>query len=300
MVLSQAPTIKIGAFSMAGSREIYTKIASIKNTQKITSAMEKVAVSKMKKTQIRMNRSLPYANCIEQVITNLVMTNPEYRHPFMTERKKVKRVGYILVSSDRGLCGGLNTNLFREISQKMQYNYKCGIETDLSIIGAKGLSFSNYIGANVVSSVDNIGEQLSMESLIGTFKVMSDAYIKGDIDSVYIGSNRFINTMTQEAAVKLLLPLKIPNKNQAQPDYIYEPDAKEILDGLMLRYTESKLYQAVVENNAAEQAARMVAMKNATDNAEDLIEDLQLMYNKARQASITQEISEIVGGAAAV
>ncbi len=288
---------------MAGAKEIRSKIASIKSTQKITSAMEKVAVSKMRKAQQRMAASRPYAERIRQVIGHLASANPEYRHPFMVERP-VKRVGYIVVSSDRGLCGGLNTNLFKSLIKHMKVWHDQKVEVDLCVIGNKGASFFRSFGGNVVAAIGNLGEAPSINDLIGSVKVMLDAFQEGRVDRLYLVSNKFINTMTQKPTVDQLLPLaaeaNAEQVKKGQWDYLYEPDAQLLLDALLVRFIESQTYQAVVENGAAEQAARMIAMKSATDNAGELISDLQLVYNKARQAAITQEISEIVGGAAAV
>jgi F-type H+-transporting ATPase subunit gamma len=289
---------------MAGAKEIRSKIASIKSTQKITSAMEKVAVSKMRKAQMRMAASRPYAERIRQVIGHLAFANPEYRHPFMVERP-VKRVGYIVVSTDRGLCGGLNINLFKALIKNMKEWHDQKVEVDLCVIGNKGASFFRSFGGNVVAAIGNLGEEPSINDLIGSVKVMLDGFHNGRIDRLYLVSNKFINTMTQKPVVEQLLPLAPvaeadDGAKQGLWDYLYEPDAQQLLDALLVRYVESQVYQSVIENNAAEQAARMIAMKNATDNAGQLIKDLQLIYNKARQAAITQEISEIVGGAAAV
>ena len=287
---------------MAGAKEIRGKIASIKSTQKITSAMEKVAVSKMRKAQARMAASKPYAERIRTVIGHLANANPEYRHAFMVERE-VKRVGYIVVSSDRGLAGGLNTNLFKALVRDMSDQRGKGVEIDLAVIGAKGASFFRSFGGNVVAAISHLGEAPAIGDLIGSIKVMLDAYLNGRIDRLYVVSNVFVNTMTQKPTIQQLVPLVPAEGGELQGkhwDYLYEPDAKTLLDGLLVRYVESQVYQAVVENAASEQAARMIAMKNATDNAGDLIKELQLVYNKARQAAITQEISEIVGGAAAV
>lgn len=286
---------------MAGAKEIRSKIASIKSTQKITSAMEKVAVSKMRRAQQRMAASRPYAERIRQVIGHLANANPDYRHPFMVERP-VKRIGYVVVSSDRGLCGGLNINLFKALVKDMQQWSDSQVEIDLCVIGNKGTSFFRSYGGNVVAAVGGLGEAPTVQSLVGSVKVMLDAFNEGRIDRLNVVSNKFINTMTQKPVVEQLLPLEASEDETSKSswDYMYEPDAAVMLDGLLVRYVESQVYQAVVENNAAEQAARMIAMKNATDNAGDLITDLQLVYNKARQAAITQEISEIVGGAAAV
>lgn len=287
---------------MAGAKEIRGKIASIKSTQKITSAMEKVAVSKMRKAQARMAASKPYAERIRAVIGHLANANPEYRHAFMVERE-VKRVGYIVVSSDRGLAGGLNTNLFKALVRDMSDQRGKGVEIDLAVIGAKGASFFRSFGGNVVAAISHLGEAPAIGDLIGSIKVMLDAYLNGRIDRLYVVSNVFVNTMTQKPTIQQLVPLVPSEGGELQGkhwDYLYEPDAKTLLDGLLVRYVESQVYQAVVENAASEQAARMIAMKNATDNAGDLIKELQLVYNKTRQAAITQEISEIVGGAAAV
>lgn len=286
---------------MAGAKEIRGKISSIKSTQKITSAMEKVAVSKMRKAQQRMAASRPYAERIRQVIGHLANANPEYRHPFMQERE-VKRVGYIVVSTDRGLCGGLNTNLFKALITNMKEWRDRNVETELCVIGSKGQAFFRSYGGNVVASINNLGEQPSLNDLIGSVKVMLDGYHEGRIDRLYLVSNAFVNTMVQQPKVEQMIPLVPADKEELKGhwDYVYEPDARELLDGLLTRYIESQVYQAVIENNASEQAARMIAMKNATDNAGDIIDSLQLIYNKARQSAITQEISEIVGGAAAV
>jgi F-type H+-transporting ATPase subunit gamma len=286
---------------MAGSKEIRTKIASIKSTQKITNAMEKVAVSKMRKAQMRMSAGRPYAERIRQVIGHLANANPEYRHPFMIERE-TKRVGYIVISTDRGLCGGLNTNLFKALVKDMAGNREQGIEIDLCVIGTKGAAFFHSFGGNIVAAISHIGEEPSINDLIGSVKVMLDSYLAGRIDRLYIVSNHFVNTMVQKPSVDQLIPLVADSDAELKHhwDYLYEPDAKQLLEGLLVRYVESQVYQAVIENNACEQASRMLAMKNATDNAGDLIAELQLIYNKARQAAITQEISEIVGGAAAL
>ncbi len=288
---------------MAGAKEIRTKIASIKNTQKITSAMEKVAVSKMRKAQQRMAAGRPYAERIRQVVGHLADANAEYKHDFMVERP-VRKVGYILVSTDRGLCGGLNFNLFKNLIQNMQEWQKQGVEAELCIIGNKGASFFRPYGMEISATVGGLGEEPEISQLIGSVKIMLDGFLEGRIDRLYLVSNKFINTMSQKPAVEQLVPLavdeKVENSRLGSWDYIYEPGAKELLDSLIIRYIESQVYQSVVENVACEQAARMIAMKNATDNAGDLIDNLQLVYNKARQAAITQEISEIVGGAAAV
>lgn len=286
---------------MSGAKEIRGKIASIKSTQKITSAMEKVAVSKMRKAQQRMAASRPYADRIRQVIGHLANANPEYRHAFMQDRP-VKRVGYIVVSTDRGLAGGLNTNLFKLLVQNMKEWRDQNVETELCVIGSKGAAFFRSYGGNVVAAISGLGEKPSLNDLIGSVKVMLDGYDEGRIDRLYLVSNKFVNTMVQQPTVEQLIPLVPADEEELKGhwDYVYEPDARELLDGLLVRYIESQVYQAVIENNASEQAARMVAMKSATDNAGEIIKSLQLIYNKARQAAITQEISEIVGGAAAV
>lgn len=286
---------------MAGAKEIRTQISSIKSTQKITSAMEMVAASKMRKAQERMRVGKPYAQRMRAVIGHIANANPEYKHHFMIERE-VKRVGYIIVSTDRGLCGGLNVNVFKAALRSMKEWADQGVATDLCLIGGKAAAFFRSIGGNVVAAVRDIGEAPTMTDLIGSIKVMLDAYSEGKIDRLYLVGNEFVNTMTQTPYVQQLLPLVAEENKKMQHhwDYIYEPDAQALLDGLLTRYIESQLHQAVVENGAAEQAARMIAMKNATDNAGDLIGGLQLAYNKARQAAITQELAEIVGGAAAV
>jgi F-type H+-transporting ATPase subunit gamma len=289
---------------MAGAKEIRSKIASIKSTQKITNAMEKVAVSKMRKAQQRMAAGRPYAVRIREVIGHLAKANPEYRHAFMVERP-VKRVGYILVSSDRGLCGGLNINLFKALIKNMKDWTDAGVETEFCVIGSKGASFFRSYGGNVVAAISHLGDAPSVNDLIGSVKVMLDRFNEGQLERLYLASNKCVNTMTQKPVVEQLLPLAPvaeadDGAKQGLWDYLYEPDAQQLLDALLVRYVESQVYQSVIENNACEQAARMIAMKNATDNAGQLIKDLQLIYNKARQAAITQEISEIVGGAAAV
>ena len=286
---------------MAGGKEIRTKIKSIQNTQKITKAMEMVAASKMRRAQDRMNAARPYAIKIRNVVSHLAHAHPEYRHPYTIERD-AKRVGFIIISSDRGLCGGLNVNLFRATVQAMQEWQEHGAEMDFSVIGSKGLGFFKRLGANIVSEASHIGDRPALTDLIGAIKIMLDAYGEGRIDRLFIVHNDFVNTMTQSPMVVQLLPLVPSDEDQLKRhwDYIYEPDSQDVLDVLLDRYIESLVYQGVVENIACEQSARMVAMKSASDNAGDLIGELQLVYNKARQAAITQEISEIVGGAAAV
>lgn len=286
---------------MAAGKEIKTKIASVQNTQKITSAMEMVAASKMRRLQDRMAASRPYATSMRKVIGHIAEGSLEYRHPYMEERD-VKRVGYIVISSDRGLCGGLNINLFKAVSSEVAEWQAKGVEVDFALIGSKAAAFFNNFGGNVVAQTTGLGDRPSIAELIGSVQVMLKAYDEGKLDRLYVVNNKFVNTMTQTPTIDQLLPL--PKTDDAEEshhwDYVYEPDAKELLDKLLVRYVESQVYQGVVENIACEMAARMVAMKAATDNASDLIDDLQLVYNKARQASITQELSEIVAGAAAV
>ncbi len=286
---------------MAGGKEIRTQITSIKNTQKITSAMEMVAASKMRKAQDRMQLGKPYAQRIRSVVGHLANANPEYKHMFMEERE-VKRVGYVLVSTDRGLCGGLNINLFKKAVKDMKAWNDQQVEIDLCVIGAKAGAFFNSYGGNVVAAVRDLGEEPSVADLIGSVKVMLDSFAEGKLDKLYLVGNEFVNTMTQTPYVQQLLPLLADENEKLQHtwDYIYEPEASNLIEGLLVRYIESQVYQAVVENGACEMAARMLAMKNATDNAGNLIDDLELIYNKARQAAITQELSEIVSGAAAV
>jgi F-type H+-transporting ATPase subunit gamma len=288
---------------MASGKEIRTQIGSIKNTQKITSAMEMVAASKMRKAQDRIAATRPYADKIYNVIQHLAFAHPEYKHPYLQDRAETKRVGYIVVSSDRGLCGGLNINLFKSVLKDIKAKLDAGMEVDVCAIGQKASTFFKRLPVNLVSQKVQLGDAPQAHELIGTVKVMLDAYNEGQIDSLYFVYNEFVNTMTQDNKFVRLLPAK-PEKPSEELshhwDYIYEPDAKDVLDDLLVRYIESLVYQGVVENIACEQASRMIAMKNASDNAGDLIDDLQLVYNKARQAAITQEISEIVAGAAAV
>jgi F-type H+-transporting ATPase subunit gamma len=288
---------------MAGAKEIRTKIASIKSTQKITKAMEMVATSKMRKAQERMRASRPYAEKMLQVIMHLAKASPEYNHSFLATEREVKRVGYIVVSSDRGLCGGLNANLFRKLVAQIRVDSGNGIEPRFCTIGNKALGFFRRFGGKVEAQVTHLGDKPHIEDLIGTIKVMLNAYEQGEIDVIYIAYNEFVNTMTQQPTIRQLVPLQAPDEGGPTGpiwDYIYEPDARLVLDNLLSRYIESLVYQSVVENGACEQAARRVAMKAATDNAGGLIDELQLVYNKARQAAITQELSEIVSGAAAV
>ncbi len=287
---------------MAGSKEIRTKIKSVENTRKITKAMEMVAASKMRKAQDRMRASRPYADKIRNVAAHLSFAQSEYRHPFLIKRDVVKNVGLIVVSSDKGLCGGLNTNVLRLSVNQMKTWEAEGKGISVSAIGNKGYGFMNRVGAQVKSHITGLGDTPHLEKLIGTIKVMLDAYIAGEIDQLYICYTKFINTMKQEPTMQQLLPLSgeqlgSPNGHW---DYIYEPEAKPVVDELMVRYIESLIYNAVAENMASEQSARMVAMKSASDNAKSVIGELKLVYNKARQAAITKEISEIVGGAAAV
>ncbi len=287
---------------MAGAKEIRSKIASIKSTQKITKAMEMVAASKMRKAQERMQGSRPYAEKMRQVVGHLYHASAEYRHGFMTAERERKRVGYIVVSSDRGLCGGLNNNLFRMLVRDIRAQREQGVEADFCTIGNKALGFFKRVGGRILAQATHLGDAPHIEDLIGTVKVMLDAFEQGEIDAVYIAYNRFVNTMTQAPTVEQLAPLKGEASAELKHhwDYIYEPESRSVIDNLLVRYIESLVYQAVVENGACEQSSRMVAMKASTDNAGDLIDELQLIYNKARQAAITQEISEIVGGAAAV
>ncbi|MDD2658951.1 MAG: F0F1 ATP synthase subunit gamma [Methylococcales bacterium] len=287
---------------MAVGKEIRSKIGSIKNTQKITRAMEMVAASKMRKTKDRMQATRPYSNKIGKIIKHLAQANPEYKHPYLIARD-VKRIGIIVVSSDRGLCGGLNSNLFRKTITHLMEWEKANIEVDVCTIGTKAYGFFGNLKVNLVGQVSKLGDSPRLHDIIGIIKIMLDAYEAGRIDQLYVVSNEFVNTMTQKPTIEQLLPAvacELDENLNGHWDYIYEPDAKEVLDHLLLRFIESKVYQGLVENNACEQAARMVAMKSASDNAGNLIGELQLIYNKARQAAITQEISEIVAGAAAV
>ncbi|MCZ4239263.1 ATP synthase F1 subcomplex gamma subunit [Alteromonas sp. I10] len=286
---------------MASGKEIKGKIGSIKNTQKITSAMEMVAASKMKKAQERMASGRPYAQNMLKVIGHIANGNLEYRHPYLEERE-VKRVGYIVISTDRGLCGGLNTNEFKLVTQDVKKWREQGVEVDFAALGSKACSFFNRFGGKLLAAESGLGDKPAVSDVVGVVRVMLKAYDEGQIDRVFLVFNDFVNTMTQKPVINQLLPLPKSEDEEYQHrwDYIYEPDPKEILEALMVRYIESQVYQGVVENAASEQAARMVAMKAATDNAGNLIDELQLVYNKARQAAITQEISEIVSGAAAV
>jgi F-type H+-transporting ATPase subunit gamma len=286
---------------MPGTKEIRTKIASVKSTQKITKAMQMVATSKMRRAQERMKLARPYAQKIRTVIGHLNEANPDFRHPFLVSREP-KAVGIIVISTDRGLAGGLNANLFKQVLLQMRDWQNKGAQVSLSLVGTKGIAFFRRLGTPVLGTVSGLGDRPHIKDLIGTIKVMLDAYRDGKIDRLYLANAKFVNTMTQQPTITQLLPVDAAD-NEGLPehwDYIYEPDARAILEGLLMRYVESQVYQGVVENVASEMAARMVAMKAATDNAGTLIQDLQLVYNKARQAAITKELSEIVGGAAAV
>lgn len=287
---------------MAAAKEIRTKIRSIKNTQKITRAMEMVAASKMRKAQDRMQRAKPYAKKILQVIGHLAKAHPEYAHPFL-QKREVKRAGYIIVTTDRGLCGGLNANLLKAAIRSIKEHKEAGVEINLCPIGTKAESFFKRVGGHILANADHLGDAPSVTDLVGVVKVMLDAYIDNKIDALYLCSNEFVNTMRQDPTVQQLLPI-VPSTDDNLTtywDYIYEPDnARELLDKILTRYIESQVYRGVIENIACEQAARMIAMKSATDNASELINDLELAYHKARQAAITQELTEIVAGAAVV
>jgi F-type H+-transporting ATPase subunit gamma len=294
---------------MAVGKEIRGKIKSVENTKKITKAMEMVAASKMRKAQERMRAARPYSDKIRNMAANLSRANPEYKHPFLVKSDKAKAAGFIIVTTDKGLCGGLNTNVLRAVTQKLKELEGAGVKTEAVAIGGKGLGFLNRIGAKVVSQATHLGDRPHLEKLIGPVKVLLDAYAAGKLNAVYLCYTRFINTMKQEPVVQQLLPLSAESMT-ADPveqggaryswDYIYEPDAPTVIDELLVRYTEALVYQAVAENMASEQSARMVAMKSATDNAGNVIAELKLIYNKTRQAAITKELSEIVAGAAAV
>ncbi len=288
---------------MAGEKEIRGKIRSVKNMQKITKAMEMVAASKIRKAQIQMEASRPYAERIRRVIGHLAHANPDYKHPFLVERE-VRRVGYIVISTDRGLCGGLNVNMFKTVIGELSKWQGENVEVDLALVGAKAVQFFRRLGGNVVGTATHLGDKPSVNDLIGSIKIMLDEYTEGQIDRLFLVHNEFVSTMSQVPEVKTLLPVSAIDLGeetlQDHWDYIYEPDAGELLDDVLMRYIESQVYRGAVENFACEMAAKMVAMKSATDNAGEIIDGLQLAYNKARQAAITQEISEIVGGAAAV
>jgi len=286
---------------MAGAKEIRGKISSIRNTQKITKAMEMVSASKIRKAQERMRAARPYAQKIRLVIGHLRKANPDYRHPFMVERP-VKAVGIIIISTDRGLCGALNTNLFKAAITAIRTAQSRGEQVQLCLIGTKAVQFFRRLGLPIMASTTHLGDRPHVSDLIGTIKVMLDAFRESRIDRLVLAHNVFVNTMTQRAQISQLLPVETQDEAELQKlwDYIYEPSARELLDGILMRYVESQVYQGAVENVACEMAARMVAMKSASDNAGQLISELQLIYNKARQAAITKELSEIVGGAAAV
>jgi F-type H+-transporting ATPase subunit gamma len=290
---------------MAGSREIRNKIKSVQNTRKITKAMEMVAASKMRKAQERMRQARPYGEKVRNVAAHLALANPEYRHPFLVRRETVRNAGMILVTTDKGLAGGMNTNVLRLATNQMREIERSGATLRVTAIGNKGFSFMQRIGAKVVSHITQLGDRPHLEKIIGPVKVQLDAYAAGELDVVYIAYTRFINTMKQEPVVEQLLPLDPARLQQETSreyswDYLYEPDPQSVLDELLLRYVEALIFQAIAENMASEQSARMVAMKSASDNAKKVIDELQLTYNKARQAAITKELSEIVGGAAAV
>ena len=287
---------------MANAKEIRTQIKSIRNTAKITKAMEMVAASKMRKAQDRMEASRPYAEQIRMVIGHLRKARPDYHHPFMEERAEVKRVGYLVVSTDRGLCGGLNVNLFRSLLRDIREWQEKGVEVELSLVGRKAAQFFRRLNVNVIATVQDLGDVPHVRNLIGSIGVMLNGYRDGHFDRLFLAHNVFVNTMSQRPTITTLLPAETPDEGELQShwDYIYEPSSTELLDGVLSRYIESQVYRSAVENVACEMAARMVAMKSATDNAGKLIDNLQLAYNKARQASITQELAEIVGGAAAV
>ncbi|GGD86738.1 MULTISPECIES: F0F1 ATP synthase subunit gamma [Caballeronia] len=294
---------------MAGMKEIRGKIKSVQNTRKITKAMEMVAASKMRRAQERMRSARPYADKVRAIAAHMSAANPEYRHPFMVTNEGAKTAGLILVTTDKGLCGGMNTNILRASLAKIKELDQSGVSVEASAIGGKGLGFLNRLRAKVVSQVTQLGDTPHLEKLIGAIKVQLDLYSEGKINAVYLAYTRFVNTMKQEAVIEQLLPLSVDDLNQKSADgetpktswdYIYEPDAQTVVDDLLVRYVEALVYQAVAENMASEQSARMVAMKAASDNAKTVINELQLVYNKSRQAAITKELSEIVGGAAAV
>ncbi len=288
---------------MAGEKEIRTKIRSVKNMQKITRAMEMVAASKIRKAQMQMEASRPYAERIRRVVGHLAHANPDYKHPFLVQRE-VKRVGYIVISTDRGLCGGLNVNMFKAVIGELSKWQAENVEVDLALVGQKAVLFFKRLGGNVVGTATHLGDRPSVNELIGSIKIMLDEYSAGKIDRLFLVHNEFVSTMSQVPEVKTLLPVSEIDLGeetlQEHWDYIYEPDAVDLLDDVLMRYIESQVYRGAVENFACEMAAKMIAMKSATDNAGEIIDKLQLDYNKARQAAITQEISEIVGGAAAV
>ena len=288
---------------MTNAKEIRGQIKSVKNTRKITRAMEMVAASKMRRAQERMRAARPYAEKIREVLGHLALAHPEYEHPLMQVRP-VKKAGFLVITTDRGLCGALNVNVLRQVVHKMHDLHEQGVSSDLAVMGNKGLGFLRRHGAHLVAELNGLGDKPNMADMIGPIKAMADAYAKGEVDVVYMVSSRFVNTMLQRATLEQLLPVAKPEVPAEKPaemwDYIYEPEARPVLDKLMHRYVESVVYQAVIEHLACEQSARMVAMKNASDNAKRMVGDLQLAYNKARQAAITQEIAEISAGAAAV
>lgn len=287
---------------MAGGREIVSKIRSVENTKKVTSALEMVSASKIRKSQELMKLTRPYAKMMSRVIGHLGKANPEYRHPFTVTHDETKKVGYIVISSDRGLCGGLNNNLFKKVLLNMSEQKKQGREVCMVALGKKAIGYFKNVKVEMLAAASDLGEKPQIDDLIGTIKIMLQAYRDKQVDLVYLVHNDFINTMTQKPVLEQLLPLPPTDDEEVRDiwDYIYEPDAETLLDSVMIRYIEALVYQGVLENLASEHAARMIAMKSATDNAADLIDELNLVYNKARQAAITQEISEIVGGAAAV
>ncbi len=294
---------------MAGGKEIRAKISSVTNTQKITKAMEMVAASKMRKTKLRMDETLPYVEKVKRVVNNIANSNPEYKHPYTQVREDVKRIAVIMVSSDRGLCGGLNSNLFRKYLPLLKVWNEQGVEVELALVGRKAQAFFRSYGGNVVATVSGLGDVPHIEDLAGVIKVVLDKFGAGEVDEVYLGANKFVNVMTQNPVIEKIIPIISEGSARNSDDdstfkprgnYIYEPSAKETLALLMTRYIESMVFGAVVENASCEQSARMMAMKNATDNAGDMIKDLKLSYNKARQAAITAELSEIVSGSSAV
>ncbi|MDE0093558.1 MAG: F0F1 ATP synthase subunit gamma [Gammaproteobacteria bacterium] len=285
---------------MAAGREIKKKIGSIANIRKVTSAMQMVAASKMRRTQERMRQTRPYAQKIRAIIGHLAQGNPEYSNQFMNEPDSVANIGYVVISTDKGQCGGLNANLFRVLLHEMQEQQDRSIDSQLALIGNKAATFFSSVGGNVIAAVHDIGELPELKELIGSIKIVLDQFVQGAVQRVNVVANTFVNSMTQRPVIRQLLPLtKTEDLTSQYWDYIYEPEANLLIDGLIQRYIESQIYQAVIENVACEQSARMIAMKNATDNADNMIDELNLLYNNVRQASITQEIAEIVGGAAA-
>ena len=287
---------------MAGGREIITKIRSVENTKKVTSALEMVSASKIRKSQDLMKESRPYSRMMHRVIGHLSKARPEYQHPFTIEHADVKKVGYIIISSDRGLCGGLNNNLFKQILPHMGEWQEKGVDVSVVALGKKAVAYFKNVKVEMMAAASNLGEKPQIDDLIGSITAMLEEYRERECDRVYLVYNEFVNTMVQKPMIEQLLPLPPTDDTQVREvwDYLYEPDAETLLNSVMTRYIETLVYQGVLENLACEHAARMIAMKNATDNASDLIAELDLVYNKARQAAITQEISEIVGGAAAV